>query len=86
MADNKAGGSNMAEDTLFSGESKNVEYKVTVPEKSEKYMKTVVAFANGRGGRIVFGIDDKTLEIVGMDVDNIYKTMDAGPMSRFSTS
>ena len=67
----------MAEDTLFSGESKNVEYKVTVPEKSEKYMKTVVAFANGRGGRIVFGIDDKTLEIVGMDVDNIYKTMDA---------
>lgn len=67
----------MAEDTLFSGESKNVEYKVDVPEKSEKYMKTVVAFANGRGGRIVFGIDDKTLDIVGMDVDNIYKTMDA---------
>ena len=67
----------MAEDTLFSGESKNVEYKVTVPEKSEKYMKTVVAFANGRGGRIVFGIDDKTLDIVGMDVENIYKTMDA---------
>lgn len=62
---------------LFSGESKNVEYKVTVPEKSEKYMKTVVAFANGRGGKIVFGIDDKTLDIVGMDVDNIYKTIDA---------
>ena len=67
----------MAEDTLFSGESKNVEYKVTVPEKSEKYMKTVVAFANGRGGKIVFGIDDKTLDIVGMDVDSIYKTIDA---------
>ena len=67
----------MAEDTLLSGESKNVEYKITVPEKSEKYMKTVVAFANGRGGRIVFGIDDKSLDVVGMDVDNIYKTMDA---------
>lgn len=67
----------MAEDTLFSGESKNIEYKVTVPDKSEKYMKTVVAFANGRGGKIIFGIDDKTLEIVGMDTDNIYKTMDA---------
>lgn len=73
----KAGGKVMAEDTLFSGESKNVEYKITVPEKSEKYMKTVVAFANGEGGKIVFGIDDKTLEIVGMDIDNIYKTMDA---------
>lgn len=67
----------MAEDTLFSGESKNIEYKVTVPDKSEKYMKTVVAFANGRGGRIVFGIDDKTLEIVGMDADHVFKTMDA---------
>ncbi len=44
----------MAEDILFSGESKNVEYKITVPEKSEKYMKTVVAFANGAGGKIVF--------------------------------
>ena len=63
----------MAEDTLFSGESKNIEYKVAVPEKSEKYMKTVVAFANGNGGKIVFGIDDKTLEIVGMDEDNIFK-------------
>lgn len=73
----KAGGKVMAEDTLFSGESKNVEYKITVPEKSEKYMKTVVAFANGEGGKIVFGIDDKTLEIAGMDIDNIYKTMDA---------
>ena len=44
---------------LFSGESINIEYKVEMPKKSEKYMKTVVAFANGRGGRIVFGVDDK---------------------------
>lgn len=67
----------MAGDTLFSGESKNVEYKVTVPDKSEKYMKTVIAFANGSGGRIVFGIDDKTLNVIGMDPENIFKTMDA---------
>ena len=67
----------MVEEKLFSGESKNIEYKVAVPEKNEKYMKTVVAFANGVGGKIIFGIDDKTLEIVGMDSDNLYKTMDA---------
>ena len=73
----KIGGDFMAKEELFSGESKNVEYKVTVPDKSEKYMKTVVAFANGRGGKIVFGIDDKTLDTVGMDEDNIYKTIDA---------
>ena len=53
----------MKENMLFSGESKNIEYKVTVPDKSEKYMKTVVAFANGKGGKIVFGVDDKTLDV-----------------------
>ena len=67
----------MVEENLFSGESKNIEYKVAVPKKSEKYMKTVVAFANGNGGKIVFGIDDKTLEVIGMDEDNIFRTMDA---------
>ena len=67
----------MAEDRLFSGESVNVEYKVEVPKKSENYMKTVVAFANGRGGRLVFGVDDKTLEIVGMDPDTIFQTIDS---------
>lgn len=25
----------MVEDTMFSGESKNIEYKVTLPDKSE---------------------------------------------------
>lgn len=62
---------------LFSGESINIEYKVEMPKKSEKYMKTVIAFANSRGGRIVFGVDDKTLDIVGMNPDTIFQTMDA---------
>lgn len=67
----------MIQDMLFGGESKNIEYKITVPDKSENYMKTVVAFANGNGGRIIFGIEDKTLKVVGMDSDNIFKTMDS---------
>lgn len=67
----------MTEEVLFSGESKNIEYKISIPEKSEKYMKTVVAFANGEGGKIVFGIDDQTLDIVGVDADNVFKLMDA---------
>lgn len=40
-------------------------------------MKTVVAFANGSGGKIIFGIDDKTLKVVGMESENIFKKMDA---------
>lgn len=33
----------MVKEMLLSGESKSIEYKVTVPDKIEKYMKTVVA-------------------------------------------
>ena len=36
---------------ILAGESKKVEFKETLPEKSIKYMKSVVAFANGTGGK-----------------------------------
>lgn len=67
----------MIDKELFSGESVNIEYKVEVPSKSEKYMKTVVAFANGRGGKLIFGVDDKTLKIIGIESDAIFLTIDA---------
>lgn len=51
----------MVEDTLFSGESKNIEYKVTLPDKSEKYMKTIVAFANTQGGKMIVGVENSLL-------------------------
>ena len=57
----------MVEDTMFSGESKNIEYKVSLPDKSEKYMKTIVAFANTQGGKLIVGVDDKTHQIVGVE-------------------
>ena len=66
----------MARDTLFSGESKNIEYKVTLPDKSEKYMKTIVAFANTQGGKLIVGIDDKTHEIVGVANEILFQLMD----------
>ncbi len=56
---------------LFLGESINIEYKVEMPKKSEKYMKTVVAFANGRGGRIAFGVDDEPGEYLEIDENDI---------------
>ena len=66
----------MARGTIFSGESKNIEYKVTLPDKSEKYMKTIVAFANTQGGKLVVGVDDKTHEIVGVENDILFQLMD----------
>ena len=66
----------MARETLFSGESKNIEYKITLPDKSEKYMKTIVAFANTQGGKLIVGIDDKTHEIVGVTNEILFQLMD----------
>ena len=48
----------MTIEEILAGESKNVEFKENLPEKSIKYMKSVVAFANGTGGKIIFGIAD----------------------------
>lgn len=67
----------MTREEILAGESKNVEFKVERPEKSIKYMKSVVAFANGKGGRIVFGIDDDTREIAGIPEDCVFREMDA---------
>ena len=66
----------MARDALFSGESKNIEYKITLPDKSEKYMKTIVDFANTQGGKLIVGIDDKTHEIVGVANEILFQLMD----------
>ena len=50
--------------TLLRGESKNVEYKLTPPSRSINYTKTAVAFANGQGGCLVFGVEDQTLHAI----------------------
>lgn len=67
----------MTMEEILAGESKNVEFKEDLPEKSIKYMKSVVAFANGTGGKIIFGIADKTREVVGFGKEDVFKKIDA---------
>lgn len=67
----------MEKDLSLHGESKNVEYKERVPEDSQKYMKSVVSFANGDGGRIVFGVEDGTMRVVGIPQADLFQMMDA---------
>lgn len=62
---------------LLSGESKNVEYKVRRPEKSIKYIKSVVAFANGSGGYLIFGVEDYTRKVIGIPEEDVFQEMDA---------
>jgi ATP-dependent DNA helicase RecG len=71
------GGDSMTIEEILTGESKNVEFKVSRPEKSIKYMKSVIAFANGKGGRIIFGVDDHTRLIVGIPEENVFHEIDA---------
>lgn len=67
----------MTIEEILAGESKNVEFKVQRPKDSVKYIKTVVAFSNGEGGRIVFGVDDVTREVVGIPKDIVFSEIDA---------
>ena len=66
----------MALNEMFAGENKNIEYKRELPDKSDKYMKTVVAFANSGGGSLVFGVEDQTLQVAGIPEEQVFHTMD----------
>lgn len=66
----------MITEELLHGKSKTIEYKVELPKDSEKYVKTIVAFANTQGGQLIVGIDDKTRKVIGVDNENIFKIMD----------
>ena len=67
----------MTLEEILAGESKNLEFKVQRPRDSRQYMKSVVAFTNGEGGRIIFGVDDKTHQVIGIPRDIVFSEMDA---------
>ncbi len=66
----------MTIEDIISGESEYIEFKQEVPKKSEVYMKTVVAFANGSGGKIVFGVEDSTFKVLGINQEDAFSIMD----------
>ncbi len=57
----------MIQEEIKNGESDRLEFKRTMPKKDKNVLKTIVAFANGNGGKVVFGIDDKDQNVVGVD-------------------
>lgn len=67
----------MTAEEIFAGESDNVEFKEEIPAKSEKYMKTVVAFANGKGGKLIFGVENNTWKVTGFSKEEVFQKMDA---------
>lgn len=63
-------------DEIKLGESENVEFKSELPGKSEKYIKTIVAFANTSGGKLIIGVEDGTREIIGVQLEEIPTLID----------
>ena len=66
----------MTLEEIKCGESKNIEFKVQLPDDSKKYMKTIVAYANTSGGKIIIGVDDITRNIVGVEPSSVFQIMD----------
>ena len=63
-------------DEIIGGESYSLEFKLVPNEDRIKYLKTVVAFANGKGGRILFGVaNDGTVR--GIARDKVFQERDA---------
>jgi ATP-dependent DNA helicase RecG len=66
-------------------ESKSLEFKSKLPN-FHTLLKTCVAFANGTGGKIIIGIDDKTQKIVGVDEKTRDRVYDEFPNSLYDAT
>jgi len=66
----------MTIEQIKKGESDTLEFKREFPDKEKNVLKTIVAFANGEGGSVAVGIDDETLEVVGVNEDEIFRIKD----------
>lgn len=62
---------------IARGETAALEFKEARPDDSVKFTKTIVAFANGRGGRLLFGVEDGTGRLVGIPREKVAREMDA---------
>jgi len=57
------------QEKIKKGESRTLEFKVDIPEGNQ-LSRTAVAFANGAGGEILIGVDDKG-NVKGLSEDQI---------------
>ena len=61
-------------ENIRQGESKKLELK-TQPPQHDQIAKTVVAFANTSGGKLVIGVDNKR-QVVGLQEDDVFALQD----------
>lgn len=61
---------------ISGGESNRLEFKKELPKDHRKYLKTIVAFSNGSGGKLLFGVSDDR-SVVGIPDDILFSTVDS---------
>jgi len=61
-------------DLISLGESKTVEFKLTLPTNKD-ISRSIIAFANTSGGKLIVGVDDDR-NIIGIEEQNIFELQD----------
>lgn len=62
----------MTIEDIIGNESKNTEFKEMLPKESDRFVKTIIGFANSHGGKMLVGIEDGTRKIVGVDKSSLF--------------
>lgn len=71
------------DDRIISRESSWLEFKESFNWNSkDRYAKSIVAFANNKGGYIVFGIKDQPRDLVGLQSNN-FETLDEAKITEY---
>ena len=60
----------------FFGEGKNIEFKREIPRIHERFLKDIIAFSNGSGGKVILGIEDGTQRVYGIGGVNPFRLSD----------
>jgi ATP-dependent DNA helicase RecG len=71
--------------TYSERESKSLEFKSQLPH-FHNLTKTCVAFANGMGGKIIIGVDDKTRQVIGVNDVTRNRVYDEFPNSIYDAT
>ncbi|MDR2732162.1 MAG: putative DNA binding domain-containing protein, partial [Fibromonadaceae bacterium] len=58
---------------IKSGETSKVQFKLEF-DNQDKIASEIIAMSNSKGGMIIFGVEDKTGAIVGLDYSNLQNT------------
>ncbi len=66
----------MTQEEINRGETDTLEFKRELPKGDRKWLRTVAAFSNGQGGRLVFGVENESLAIVGVPDDQVRSLQD----------